>query len=67
MEREGGAFRGRVGRTNRKVVGAHPEWLAEDPGGVIRVDGGGAPGDVEARLRRELAARWPETFPSGQG
>lgn len=67
MEREGGEFHGRVARAYREIVEAHPEWLAEDPEGVIRVDGGGAPEEVEERLRRELAARWPETFPSGQG
>lgn len=67
MEREDGAFHDRVAEAYEEIVAAHPEWLAADPAGVMRVDGSGSPEEVEARLRRELARRWPETFPPGEG
>lgn len=67
MEREGRAFHERVAAAYRTLVADHPGWLASAPGNVITVDGTGSPEAVGRRLRAELSARWPETFPPGEG
>lgn len=64
MEGEGAEFHARVATAFSAY--AEPAWQAEHPecGPIVAVDASGAPGDVSARIARELAGRWPETFPA---
>lgn len=48
------------------VAGAY-ERLAETESGVVAVDAEGSPDQVEARIVRLLADRWPETFAVSTG
>ena len=59
IERAGSAFHGRVAEAYRLLADTEPQ--------TMRLDGGGEPGVVQLRIRRELALRFPETFPSAAG
>jgi dTMP kinase len=59
IERAGSAFHGRVAQAYRLLADTEPQ--------TMRLDGGGEPGAVQLRIRRELTLRFPETFPSATG
>lgn len=59
IERAGAVFHERVARAYR--------LLSESGGEVARVDGNLEPAVVQEVIRRLLASRFPETFPSAQG
>jgi dTMP kinase len=59
MEREDADFQQAVGRAYRE--------LAATERAVVLLDGAGPEGEVQARLRRLLAARLPEPFHSARG
>jgi dTMP kinase len=62
MERAGDDFHARV--ASAFADAADPAWQAAHPevGPVARIDAGGTPEAVTARIVAALAARWPETF-----
>lgn len=62
MEGTGEAFHRRVAEAFATF--ADPEWQRSHPeaGPVVPVDAGGDEAEVEARIDRALALRWPETF-----
>ena len=64
MERSGDDFHARVGAAFASF--ARPEWQRAHPevGPVATVDARGGEADVFARVERELAGRWRETFGS---
>jgi dTMP kinase len=63
MEREGEEFHRRV--ASAFEVFARPEWQRAHPecGPIVSIPGTGSERDVAARVRQELSARWPGTFP----
>jgi dTMP kinase len=62
MEQESADFHARV--TDAFLAAADPSWQRAHPevGPVARVDAGGTPEEVTARILAALEARWPETF-----
>jgi dTMP kinase len=63
MEREGRAFHERVAHAFDGF--ASDEWQRAHPecGPIVSIQGAGSERDVARRVRRELSARWPGTFP----
>jgi len=64
MEREGEAFHHRVAAAFETF--ASPEWQRAHPecGPIVSIQAAGSERDVAERVRQELSARWPGTFPS---
>jgi dTMP kinase len=63
MEREGEGFHRSVAAAFQQF--ATPEWQRAHPecGPIVSIPGTGSERDVAARVRQELSARWPGTFP----
>ena len=63
MEREGEAFHRRVAAAFESF--ASPEWQRAHPecGPIVSIEAAGSERDVGERVRNELSARWPGTFP----
>jgi dTMP kinase len=66
MEREGEAFHRRVAAAFASF--ASPDWQQTHPecGPIVSIEAAGSERDVGARVREELTARWPGTFPGIQ-